>query len=78
MYPIGALPPLLQKLAMLVPITYAINAFRGAVLKGSSLVELRVELSALVLLIVVLGPLSILLVNAALRVARRRGLLTIF
>lgn len=78
MYPVGALPPLLQKLAMLVPITYAINAFRGAVLKGSSIVELRVELSALVLLIVVLAPLSIFLVNAALRVARRRGLLTIF
>lgn len=78
MYPISALPPILQKAAMLVPITYAINAFRAAVLKGASLVDLRVELSALVLLIAVLGPLSIFFLNGALRVARRRGLLTIF
>lgn len=78
MYPVSALPPLLQKFAMLVPVTYAITAFRGAVLKGASLLDLRLQVAALIVLIAALGPLSIFLLNAALRVARRRGLLTIF
>lgn len=78
MYPVGALPPLLQKFAMLVPVTYAITAFRGAVLKGASLIDLRLEVAALVVLIAILGPLSIFLLNGSLRIARRRGLLTIF
>lgn len=78
MYPVGALPSILQKFAMLVPITYAITAFRRAVLQGASLIDLRLEVAALVLLIAVLGPLSIFLLNGALRVARRRGLLSIF
>jgi ABC-2 type transport system permease protein len=78
MYPVDALPPLLQKFALFVPITYAINAFRGAVLKGASLFEIRYEVAALTVLIALLGPISIALLNAALRIARRRGLLSLF
>jgi ABC-2 type transport system permease protein len=78
MYPIDALPVPLQKLALLVPITYAIDAFRGAVLKGESLWALRSEVLSLCALIAVFGPASIWLFNVAVRVARRRGLLTVY
>jgi ABC-2 type transport system permease protein len=78
MYPVGTLPPILQRFAMLLPTTFAIDAFRAALLKGATLSELRMPIVALVVLIVVLGPLSVYFLNSALRIARRRGLLTIF
>jgi ABC-2 type transport system permease protein len=78
MYPVGTLPPILQRLAMLMPVTYAIDAFRAAVLKGASLMELRMQIGILAALIAVLAPVSIYFLNRALRIARRRGLLTIF
>jgi len=78
MYPVGTLPPVLQRLAMLLPITYAIDAFRAALLKGASLSELRTPIATLTVFIVVLGPLSVYFLNRSLCIARRRGLLTIF
>lgn len=78
MYPVGALPHSLQMMARLVPVTYAIDAFRGAVLKGASLSDLRAELFALGLLIVTLGPASLFILDRSMRIARRHGLLSLF
>jgi ABC-2 type transport system permease protein len=76
MYPVGALPERLQTLAHLLPVTYAVDAFRAAIVKGATLYDLRIELLVLLSVIAVLGPASVVMFNTALRIARQRGLLS--
>lgn len=78
MYPVSVLPEPLQWLAWLLPITYSLEAMRGALLGGAGLAELWPLLRALLLFAVVLLPLSFAAFGWALRRTRIDGTLTHF
>jgi ABC-2 type transport system permease protein len=75
-YPVAVLPAVLQALAALLPITYALNALRLALLQGASISELAPDLLALGAFGVVLLPASLLSFRWAVRRARIEGSLT--
>ncbi len=72
-YPVEILPPGLQFLARLLPLTYALNAMRLALLGGASWAELAPDLLALLLFCIVLFPLSLLMFRYAVQRARMEG-----
>ena len=75
-YPISVLPEWLQKLSYLLPVTYALEGMRLAVLKGYSLAALQPNILALLLFSVIMLPLSILLFGFAVKKAKQDGTLT--
>ncbi len=75
-YPISVLPDWLQPLSRFIPMTYALDAMRLAVLKGNSIVELRLDILVLLAFTVVLTPLSFLVFRLALKRAKMEGSLT--
>lgn len=77
-YPVQLMPPWLQALSRLLPITYALDAMRRAVLDSASFRELAPDLLALVLFCVVLVPLSLLTFRYAVHRARVDGSLAHF
>lgn len=76
LYPVSVLPSWIEPLSRFIPLTYALDAMRLAVLKGSSLVELRFDLLVLTGFTVVLTPLAFLLFGEALKRAKMEGSLT--
>lgn len=72
-YPIEILPDWLQWLARLLPITYALEAMRLALLNGAGWAELAPHLLALTLFCLVLFPISLLLFRFAVERARADG-----
>jgi ABC-2 type transport system permease protein len=78
MYPVEALPAGLQSLSALVPVTYAITAFRKVLLQGASLRDTNPSLTILIALLLVLGPLSVFVFSVSVNAAKRRGLLAYF
>ena len=77
-FPVGALPAPLQKLAALIPFTHALDGMRLALLRGASFSELAEPLAALALFAVVLLPLSLGIFSLALRHARLQGTLSFY
>ncbi len=75
-YPISVLPDWLQPLSRFLPLTYALDAMRLAVLKGSSLAELRFNILVLLGFTAVLTPLAFLVFGRALKRAKMEGSLT--
>jgi ABC-2 type transport system permease protein len=75
-YPVSVLPTWLQSVARLLPITYALDAMRGALLDGAGWGELAPDLLALVAFCLVLFPVAQLVFRAAVRKARIDGSLT--
>ncbi len=59
-YPVEILPPWLQALSRLLPITYALSAMRQALLNNASFAELWPDIAALGIFCIVLVPLSLL------------------
>ena len=49
LYPVAVLPPALQALGAILPITHALVVLRGAMLEGSVIVELAGPMAALTL-----------------------------
>ena len=49
LYPVAVLPPALQALGAILPITHALVVLRGAMLEGSGIVELAGPIAALTL-----------------------------
>ncbi len=78
MYPVSVLPPALQSLARLVPVTYSLEGMRAAILGRASLVALWPSLRALFLFAAVLLPLSFVAFAWALRRTKITGTLTHF
>ncbi len=78
MFPISALPGFAQKLAWLVPITHALNAFRGSLLRGAGFRELLEPLLVLGVYAVVLLPASFALFAHVLGTARKNGTLSLY
>ncbi len=75
-YPVSVLPPALRALGRVLPMTYALDLARGALLRGASLSELAGALFAMAVFGGVLIPLGAGLFVVALRRARVDGSLT--
>jgi ABC-2 type transport system permease protein len=74
-FPIDVMPHWMQNVALLIPITYSLDALRMTMLKGSSLVMVAKPLGMLTAMAAVLLPGSIALFAAAIRKGRREGTL---
>jgi len=72
-YPVSVLPDWLEPLSRLLPLTYALDAMRLAMLKGSSLYEVRFDILVLLGFTVVLTPLAFLVFRKALKRAKMDG-----
>jgi ABC-2 type transport system permease protein len=72
-YPISVLPDWLEPLSHILPLTYALDAMRLAMLQGYSLYELRFDMLVLLGFTVVLTPLSFLVFRKALKRAKMEG-----
>lgn len=78
MFPVSALPPVLQKLSWLVPITHSLNGLRSSLLRGASFTDLAEPIAVLAGYAMVLIPLSFALFARVLRSARRNGTLSLY
>lgn len=76
LYPVEIMPEWLQFLARLLPITYALEAMRAALLRGAGWSDLAPDLAALSVFALVVFPFSLLLFRYAVRRARQDGSLT--
>ncbi len=76
LFPVNILPPWLQFVARLNPVTYAMDAMRGALLDGASILTLAHPLLLLLAFAVVLLPTSVLVFSWALRRTKITGTLT--
>ena len=72
-YPISVLPDWLEPLSRILPLTYALDAMRLAMLQGYSLYELRLDILVLLGFTVVLTPLSFMVFRKALKRAKMEG-----
>lgn len=74
-FPISVMPGWMQKIALIIPITYSLDALRMTMLKGYSIVAVAKPLATLVGIAVILLPVSLGLFTAAVRKGRREGTL---
>ena len=72
-YPTEDMWPWLGRLSKFLPITYALHAWRHALLKGSRLQDILPDIGALLLFVVILLPLGGLAFRFAVRRAREEG-----
>ncbi|MFZ2199074.1 MAG: ABC transporter permease [Thermodesulfovibrionales bacterium] len=75
-YPVSVLPDWLQHLSYVLPVTYALEGMRLALLKGYSFHELFPNIIALVLFSCIMIPLSIVIFGYAVKRAKEEGSLT--
>lgn len=78
MFPIQSLPRPLELLARAVPLTYAIDGMRRALLEGQSLMAMAPTLAVLAGFGVVLLPLALVGLSLSLRRARQDGTLSFY
>lgn len=76
LFPITVMPAWLQQIAKLLPITYALEGMREALLFGADWLALRSELIALTIFCIIFAPLSLLVFRLAINRARAEGTLT--
>jgi len=76
MYPVSVLPGPLRLLARLIPVTYALEGMRAALLAGAGWRELWPSITALLLFAAILIPLSFVIFAWALRRTKITGTLT--
>ena len=72
-YPISVLPDWLEPVSRFLPLTYALDGMRMAMLKGASLYEVRIDILALLGFTVVLTPIAFLVFRKALKRAKMEG-----
>jgi ABC-2 type transport system permease protein len=77
-FPIQSLPRPLELLARAVPLTYAINGMRSALLEGQSIREMAPTLAALAGFGLLLLPLALAGLSLSLRRGRRNGTLSFY
>jgi ABC-2 type transport system permease protein len=75
-YPVSVLPEWLRYVSYLLPVTYALEGMRLALLKGYSLHELLPDIIALALFSCIMIPLSIAIFGYAVKRAKKEGSLT--
>lgn len=76
LFPVGILPPWLQVIAHLNPVTYALDAMRGALLDGAGIFSIGRSLLLLLLFGAALLPISMLIFSWVLRRTKVTGTLT--
>jgi ABC-2 type transport system permease protein len=74
-YPVSVLPPSLQDLSLLLPLTHGLEGIRGALLRGETLQDLHHQATALLLLAAILMPVGIFAFSRAIRYAKKNGTL---
>ncbi|MBN1234999.1 MAG: ABC transporter permease [Methanotrichaceae archaeon] len=75
LFPIEVFPQWLQNISHMLPITYAVNGMRHALLQGYSLADLALDISILALFALILLPLSLFIFErAVIRVKAHGGL----
>jgi ABC-2 type transport system permease protein len=74
-FPVGVMPPWVQKISMLIPITYSLEALRLTILRGYSISGVSGPVVTLGLMTLVLLPVSLFLFNAAVVRGRKEGTL---
>lgn len=74
-FPVTVLPPILQSLSFVFPITYSLNAMRHALLNGYSVPELSGDLIGLSVFSAVMLPVSIAVFGYAVKKAKQKGTL---
>jgi len=77
-YPVDLMPPWLQTLSRLLPITYSLDAMRRALLTNASFAELMPDIVALVVFSLVLVPTSLYVFRRAVHRAKVEGSLAHF
>ena len=78
MYPVSVLPVWLQYVARMIPVTYALEGMRAALLGHATVIELWPSLAALLIFAVLLLPISFTTFSWALRRTKITGTLTHF
>ena len=76
LFPITVFPSWMQKLALLLPTTHALQAMRLAILKGKSISDMLPEIGALCIFCFLLLPISLRALKYAVRRAKQEGTLT--
>jgi ABC-2 type transport system permease protein len=76
LFPVSILPPWLQMVAHLNPVTYAMDALRGALLNGQGILSLWRPLLLLLTFAAVILPSSVVIFSWALRRTKVTGTLT--
>ncbi len=74
-FPVDVMPGWMQTLAVLMPITYSLDALRQTMLKGDSVSMIARPLTVLASLAVLMLPLSVAVFYAAVQKGRREGTL---
>jgi ABC-2 type transport system permease protein len=77
-YPVTALPPWLQSVAQVLPITHDLHAVREVLLRGGGIADVWPQLLVLLAFVGIGAPLAALCFRSALRRARRDGTLLQF
>lgn len=77
-YPVELLPPFLQQIAQLFPLTHAVEGMRAAVLRGASPAEILPQIEALALFSLASLPASLLAFVKGVRWTRVTGTLSHF
>jgi ABC-2 type transport system permease protein len=72
-YPISVLPGPLVVVSKLIPLTYALDAMRLAMLKGYSLFQVRYDLLVLLGFTLILTPIALFIFRMALKRAKKEG-----
>ncbi|MCG2726744.1 MAG: ABC transporter permease [Elusimicrobia bacterium] len=72
-FPISVLPPFLQALSKFIPLTYSIKALELSVYRGYSVIELKNEISVLVVFAIFLLPISLWIFKFAINKALKEG-----
>ena len=75
-FPVAVLPFWMQKLALLLPTTHALQAMRMVMLKGKNLSQIDTEIISLAIFCFVLLPISLRTLQYAVRRAKKEGTLT--
>ena len=74
-FPLDVMPVWMQKVSLLIPITYSLDALRLTMLRGQSLIMVAKPLAMLTAMTAILLPASLGLFAAAVRRGRREGTL---
>ncbi len=75
-YPVDTLPVWLRPVGLFLPLRYATDGIRGALLDGKTLGQMPFEVGGIVLFCVVLVPVSLWIFRYAVTIARQDGTLT--
>lgn len=75
-YPVAVLPEWLQTFSYLLPVTYALEGMRLAMLQGHTVIQLLPNIIALTIFSIIMFPLSIVAFGFAVKKAKQDGTLT--